>query len=171
MGFVNMNDNSVRRKQRITALTLVMTLLLTGCNGKENSNNRYKIGINKDFEFFSIDETYIDNEYLSDYYVLEVYNKLSGKNEIYIVNNVDDKVSKGYYENIFNNLKFPVGFKDSVFGYVDKKKLSEYLVMYGLEKEEYSYDDMKYIYEVIKDNYVYERDDSLCKKRILNDRI
>ena len=166
-----MNDNSVRRKQRITALTLVMNLLLTGCNGKGNIDNKFKVGINKDFEFFSIDETYIDNKYVSDYYVLEVYNKLSGKNEIYIVNNVDDKVYNGYYENVFNNLKFPVGFKDSVYGYVDKKKLSEYLVSLDLEKDKYSYDDMKYIYEVIKENYVYEKDDSLCKKRILDNKI
>ena len=80
-----MNDNSVRRKQRITALTLVMTLLIGGCNGKDNNNNnKFNVGINKNFEFFAIDETYIDNEYVSDYYVLEVYNKLSGKNEIYI---------------------------------------------------------------------------------------
>ena len=167
-----MNDNSVRRKQRITALTLVMTLLIGGCNGKDNNNNnKFNVGINKNFEFFSIDETYIDNEYVSDYYVLEVYNKLSGKNEIYIVNNVDDKVYNGNYENIFNNLKIPVGFKDSVYGYVGKKKLSEYLIMYDLEKDEYSYDDMKNIYEVIKENYVYEKDDSLCKKRIFDDRI
>ena len=166
-----MNNNSVRRKQIITALTLTITLLLSGCGGKENSDNKYNVRINKDFDFFSIDNNCINNEYVYDYYVLEVYNKLYGKNEIYIVNNCDDKSSKGYYENIFNNLKFPVGFKDSVFDYVGKKKLYEYIIMYGLEKEEYSYDDMKYIYEVIKENYVFEKDDSLCKKRILDNRI
>ena len=166
-----MNNNSVRIKERITVLTLVMTLLLGGCGGKENSDSKFNVGINKNLEFFSIDNRHIDNEYVCNYYVLEVYNKLYGKNEIYIVNNGDDKSNKGYYENIFNNIKFPVGFKDSVFGYVGKTKLSEYLIIYGLEKEEYSYDDMKNIYEVIKENYIYNKDDSLCKKRILSNRI
>ena len=70
--------NNRKRKQRITALTLAMTLLMGGCGEKENS--KFKIVENDDNELVAMDDSYISKEYIDDYYVLEVYNKLSKEN-------------------------------------------------------------------------------------------
>lgn len=55
---------------------------------------------------------------------------------------------------------------DSVFECTKVTSLSGYLVSFHLVKSRYSYEDMQYIYKVIKENYVFENDSSLKKVRI-----
>ena len=178
-----MNNNSKRRKQRITALTLVMTLLIGGCSSEKN-NSKFEIVENENNELVSVDGSYISSEYIGDYYVLEVYNKMEKKNNIYIVNRVVRSVSRGMYNydyyDVFSNLKvistinndaFVVDDENSLFDFVKITGLGEYIVFLGLGQLQYSYEDMKEIYEVIKENYVFEDDSSLSRKRVIDYKI
>lgn len=169
-----MNINSKRRKQRITALTLAATLFLSGCG--EDKNSSFELVENENNEIVAMEDSYIDNKYISEYYVLEVYNKIKNENEIYIVSK---KVvaSRGYhyygYLDIFTNVEI-VNNKEKaedMFDLVKVTSLKDYIISFGLEQLKYSYDDMKNIYESIKENYVFESDDSLRKKLTNNNRI
>ena len=164
-----MKNNSVRRKQRITALTLVLTMLMSGCGGRDNS--RFELVENDNNELVATDDSYISNEYINDYYVVEMYNELTKENEIFIAKSRGIMVIDAYFD-VFTNLKiWNAGKSDSILTYVKHTRLSDYIVALGLGLAKYSYDDMKNIYEIIKENYVFEKDDSLCKKRILDNRI
>ena len=167
-----MKINSKRRKQRVAALTLASTLFLGGCSAK---NNSFELVENENNEIVAMEDSYIDNKYISEYYVLEVYNKIKNENEIYIVSK---KVvaSRGYhycgYLDIFTNVEI-VNNKEKaedMFDLVKVTSLKDYIISFGLEQLKYSYEDMKEIYEAIKENYVFEndKDNSLRKVRINN---
>ena len=164
-----MNNNSIRRKQRITALTLVLTMLMSGCGGKDNS--KFELAENDNNELVACDDSYISSEYIDDYYVVEMYNEITKENEIFIAKSRGIMAIDAYFD-VFTNLKiWEVGRTNTVLKYVKDTMLSDYIVALDLGQAKYSYDDMKNIYEVIKENYVYESNDSLCKRRILDDRI
>ena len=164
-----MNNNSLIRKQRITALTLVLTMLMSGCGGKDNS--KFELVENDNNELVATDDSYISSEYIDDYYVAEMYNEITKENEIFIAKSRGIMAIDAYFD-VFTNLKiWEVGRTNTVLKYVKDTMLSDYIVALGLGQAKYSYDDMKNIYEVIKENYVYESNDSLCKRRILDDRI
>ena len=169
-----MNNNCVRRKQRITALTLVLTMLMSGCGKEENS--KFEIIENDNNELVVSDDSYISSEYISDYYVLEVYNRMRNENEIFIVWK-RTSATRGYqywgYFDIFSNIEIVNNKEDNedMFSFRRVTSLKDYIVSYGLGQIRYSYEDMKNIYEVIKENYIYNKDNSLCKRRILDDRI
>ena len=164
-----MNNNSVRRKQKITALTLVLTMLMSGCGGRDNS--RFELVENDNNELVASDDSYISSEYIGDYYVVEMYNKLTNENEIFIAKSRGIMVIDAYFDVFTNLMIWDVGKSDSILTYVKHTRLSDYIVALGLGQAKYSYEDMKNIYEVIKENYVYENNDPLCKRRILDDRI
>lgn len=160
-------------KQRITALTLAMTLLMGGCkNNNESKNDHFELIENENNEIVAMDDSYIDKDYIGNYYVVEVYNKMKKENEIYIASKRLYHVGRYSYEDmyidIFTNLKIVVTGKNDdidMFSFVKETYLRDYIVSLGLGQLRYSYDDMKNIYEVIKDNYVYESDNSLRKTR------
>lgn len=165
-----MNNNSKIRKQRITALTLVMTLLMSGCG--KNENSRFELIENENNELVAVDDSYISSKNIDDYYVVEFYNKVSLENEIYIARRKTDLFL--IYYDLFTNLEIYNGYMDDslfIFEYVKSTKLSEYIVAFGLGQANYSYDDMKNIYEVIKENYVFDTDNSLSRRRIIDNRI
>ena len=164
-----MNNNSVRRKQRITALTLVLTMLMSGCGGRDNS--RFELVENDNNELVASDDSYISSEYIGDYYVVEMYNEITKENEIFIVKSRGIMVIDAYFDVFTNLMIWGVGDTNTVLKYVKDTRLSDYIVALDLGQAKYSYEDMKNIYEVIKENYVYENNDSLCKRRILDDRI
>lgn len=164
-------DNNIRRKQRIRALTLVLTMLMGGCGGKQNSS--FELIENENNELIAVDGTYIRSECIDDYFVVEMYNKLTKENEIFIARSSGTMMVVAYFD-VFTNLKiWDAGKSDSVLTYIKHTRLSDYIVALDLGQAEYSYDDMKNIYEVIKEYYVYEKDedDSLCRRRIFDGRI
>lgn len=169
---MNKNDNTKRRKQRITALTLAVSLLLGGCGKNKNENSRFKIIENDNNQLVALDDSYIDNKYIDMYYVLEVYNIISKENELYIVRFDGATVGNmGHYTDVFTNVEFSVGYFGSLFDCIKVTALSGYLVSLNLAQDEYSYGDMKNIYEVIKENYVFEKDETLRRVKTNNNRI
>ena len=167
-------NNCVRRKQRITALSLVLTLLMGGCGEKENSC--FEIIENENNELVVADDSYISNEYIGNYYVLEVYNKMNDENEVYIASK-KSSASRGYnywgYFDMFTNIEI-VNNKENeedMFSFRKVTNLKDYIVSFGLGQLRYSYEDMKNIYELIKENYVFENDNSLSRRRIIDNKI
>ena len=152
-----MNYINKKRKQRITALTLAATLLLSGCN------NSFETFENENGVLTAADDSYIYYSWLQLYYVLEVYNNVTRENEIYIV-----REDIGGYVDVFTNMRIYVDTDDSIFNYVKETHLEDYIISFGLGQSQYSYDDMKNVYEVIKENYVFENNDVL-KKKLTND--
>lgn len=163
-----MNNNSRKRKQEITALMIMSTLLLSGCASKYS---RFELVENENNEIVAVDDSYIDSEHISDYYVVEVYNKMIQKNEIYIAlkdgkRNWDDGTYYYIYNNVFTNLEIVnTSDEEFVLEYVKETNLYDYIVSLGLEQYDYSYEDMKNIYEIIKENYVFNQDNSLKRTR------
>ena len=76
---LDMNYVDRRRKQKITALMLAATLLLSGCN------NYFETIENENGELVATDDSYIHYSWLQLYYVLEVDNEITNNNEIYMV--------------------------------------------------------------------------------------
>ena len=147
-----------RRKQEITALVLASTLLLNGC-----VNNSFEVIENENSELTASDDSYIYYGWIQLYYVLEVYNNITQENEIYIVR----KDNAGYID-VFTNMRLYLDADDSIFNYVKETHLEDYIISFGLGQTRYSYDDMKNVYEVIKENYLFENEDVL-KKKLTND--
>lgn len=168
-----MNKN-IRNKQRITALTLLTTLLLGGCG--EAGKDAFVIIENKDNQLVAQDNSYIDDFYINRYYVLEVYNNITNQNEIYIAREEHSNRHTYYYDvftNIYmfneldtNNENDNIGLK-----YIRKTPLKDFILTYNLGESEYTYEDMQNIYEVIKENYQFENDDTLRKTKTFINRI
>lgn len=146
-------------KQRIAALTLATTMLLSGCG-----NDSFKLTENENNELVAVDDTYIDD--IRGYYVVEVYNKITKQNEIFIGKNTGNFVDgRRGYRDIFTNLQVSVNAETSIFEYVKQTNLSNYIVSLEMGQAKYSYDDMKNIYEAIKEIYIFE--DSPSLRRVL----
>ena len=152
-----------KNKQRLTALTLASTLLLSGCS----VNNKFKLTENENNELVAMDESYIDNKFMNDYYLVEVYNNMKEQNEIYIASRRYLRYRGYVYYDVFTNLEFVNDYEDkeSLLEFVKVSSLNDYIISFGLGQYQYSYDDMKNIYEIIKENYVFENDKK--KKKVL----
>ena len=159
-----------KNKQRLSVLILVITLLLNGC--KKEERDRFELVVNENSKFVALDDTYIDNKYINKYYVMELYNKKLNEVELHIVRFDGQMVGHvGTYVDMFTNVEFSVGYFSSLFNCVEITDLTGYLISFNLLQDKYSYDDMKNIYEVIKENYVFSNDNSLIKSRKFDNRI
>ena len=161
-------DNNKKLKLRITALTLASTLILNGCG----VNNKFKITENENNELVGMDDSYIDSKFINNYYVVEVYNNIRKQNEIYIASKKHLRYNGNKYYDVFTNLELVCDNtnNDSILEYVKATNLSEYIISFDMGQAQYSYDDMKNIYEIIKENYIFS-DNSSLKKRILDYKI
>ena len=107
----------------------------------------------------------MNSNYIKYFYVVEVYNKTTNENEIYIGRNYTGSTS--IFFDVFTGLEMSFDDK-SIFKYVNSTSLSEYILSYDLGQAKYSYEDMKKIYEMISENYVFDSDKTLTKKREIN---
>ena len=167
-------NNNTKNKQRITALTLLTTLLLGGCG--EAGKDKFQIIENESNQLVAEDNSYIDDYYINRYYVLEVYNNITKQNEVYIAREEHTNRHTYYYDvftNIYmfneldiNNEKDNIGLK-----YIKKTPLRNFILTYNLGESEYTYEDMQTIYEIIKENYKFENDETLRKTKTYNFKI
>jgi len=143
----------------ITALALTCTLGLSGCS----TNDRYTYTSKNDGSYG-----------LKNIYVNEVKNNISKQNEIYIArktiikhNNTttQDHLS---YVNIPNNLEiYNTKSEESKHNLeiYEETQLFDYLLAYDLIKSRYYYDDMLETYNIIKENYEYNKDKTKKKTK------
>lgn len=162
-----MNSNIIL-KQRLTALTLASTLLLSGCNTHGSS---FELVENENNEIVAVDNTYISNDYLNKYYVVEVYNKVTKMNEIYIARSKSTNIRYRYFDAFTNFMILDEFNSDPLLELVKVSRLNDYVIALGLEQLEYSYEDMEKIYEIIKEIYIFEDNNSLRKTRKIDNRI
>ena len=163
-----------KNKQRLTALSIASILFLGGCN--EDRHDHFVLIENDNNEIVAMDDSYIDSEYIKNYYVVEVYNNMNHNNEIYIglKKSVSGRVGSYWgYIDVFSNLEIVSNREDEedLFSFVKATCLEDYIIAYGLGQLRYSYEDMKNIYEVIKENYVFSSDNCLRKSRKFDNRI
>lgn len=135
---------------------IVLTTLLCGC-GKPDYMFQYEQ--NESGQLEVVDDSYISYEDLSNYYVVETYNKISNESKIYIAwgNRYFRRYSPDYteYVNIFNNKS--ICFDDNQINdnieFVNAMKLEDFLITYDFIKYNYSYEDVLKLYDIIIGNY------------------
>lgn len=126
-------DDNMKRKQRIVSLTLAATMLLSGCghikfNLIENENN----------ELTASDNSYISSKNLDLYKVVELYNKVTGKNEIYIMMDTYIANDIRIYLDVFTNMKVRVGSEQGIFKFVKETTLSDYAIALDMMQKKYT---------------------------------
>lgn len=159
------NKKIIKLTSGITALALTMSLM--GCGSIKGSKFSFKSGENG--EIIVEDDSYIDYDYLDNYYVIEVLNKTTNNKEIYIAKKETrgdgSRFSHPYYEyvNIFNNFtltytkKYPIENKCNLH-FISEKPLLDYITSYYEIKYRYTYEDMQKIFEIVKEKYVLDND-------------
>jgi len=155
-----MKDNKklIKYTSGITALALALTLN-TGCS----NTSRFKLTQNEKGEYTAVENSYIDNNIIGRYYVIETYSNINNKSKIYIAyygNDYYDRDIGNYYSyiNIFNNFFICYGNNgvNENITFIKETPLIDYLNSYDLIKARYTYEDMQKIYETILENYTFE---------------
>lgn len=173
-----MNNKIIKYASGMTALALTFSLTMSGC-----STSKFKLTHNEKGEYIAAENSYIDNENISKYYVIETYSTITNESKIYIAyyNNIsyrNDDIGNYYeYINIFNNthICYSSNHANNNITFIKEIPLIDFLNSYDFTKARYSYEDMKEIYETIKEDYNYEEpsleqsstDNKLIKKRTL----
>ena len=145
-----------------------------GCNSRKTSFNFIA---NDKGEIVAEEGSYIDYSALKDYYVVvEVYNSVLDKNEIYIARSIARRFRNNYsyaYINIFNNflIVYDNNEKNTNLQYVKVTHLTNYLMTYDFVKYRYEYEDTQNLYELIKGDYKFENDKSISRKLTINNRL
>lgn len=148
----------------LTAIALSLTLT-SGCDYKKK--DKFYFHPNIQGELVLDKNSYISINYINEYYVIELYNKVLDRTTIYIAHRYKYKNGDSKYTNIFTNNK--IAYENNMndyYNFINVTPLEEYLIEYNLIKDKYSYQDMKNLLEVIKKNYIYNKENSNSKKLI-----
>lgn len=150
----------------ITALSL--TLSLTSCYNNKKKDKFYFYA-NIHGEKIINKRDYISIDYINNYYILVLYNKILDKKIIYIANRLQYKSGESQYTNVFTNNKiaYDNDEKDH-YDFIEVIPLSEFLIEYHLLQEKYTYEDMLNIYDIIKKEYK-KKYDNILKKSLTID--
>lgn len=143
----------------ITALTLTMSLI--GCSSKKKNSDKFNFYKNNKGQIVAYSDSYIDNNYINSYYVIEVVNNITNKKEVYIArkDEIEDSTNKNtnyVYKNIFNNymITYSNNYRDNYYlQLLNEIPLSYYINKYSMYKEKYSYQDIEILFNIIKDEY------------------
>ena len=173
------NKTFIKYTSRVAALSLALSLTMGGCS---SANSRFTYSENENGEVIINEDSYIEYDYLKNYYVIEVYNNITDKTEIYIAGK--NNISYGHrglyhyneYKNIFNNFVIVSDDKekgpDNGLEYVSEKPLLGYITSYYTLKTRYTLEDMENIFSIVKKQYEIENDNytkqnnALIKRRI-----
>ena len=170
------NNIHTRLGAGITALALTCTLGLNGCSA---SNSKFSYSVNEKGEIIVEEGSYIEYDYLNQYYVIEVYNSITNKNEIYIAHkrNGYQKYIGRYaeYKNIFNGYTIISDNNNynpnNGLEFIKETPLLGYINSYYTLKARYTYEDMQEIYNIVKENYELENQNSMSRKLKIKNRL
>lgn len=158
------NKKITRLTTGITALALTCSLSLTGCDYAKKDKFYFHYSLNG--EAYVKKSDYISNEYIYNYYVIELHYKGLNRNSIYIANRFQYTSGVSKYTNIFtNDLITYDDNENNRYEFIKVTPLIDLLEEYNLIKDKYTYEDMQEIYQIIKENYVFS--EIAAKTRIL----
>jgi hypothetical protein len=149
------------KRLKAGALAVMMSFSLTGCASSYGFN--YIEGDNR--SYVASEDSRVNNTFIKSCYVVEVYNKLRGCNEIYIAREESYVDYKGYndiftpHSIIFTNDNVHNNF----FEFKKATPLVDYINALGLVQYEYNYEDLGNIYAIIRDIYVFDDNLELTK--------
>lgn len=147
-------EKLVRLTSTITALALSLTLT-SGCEYRKK--DKFYFNYNLKGEAYIHKNDYISAEYINNYYLIEIYHTGLERSMIYIAYDFKYKNGVSKYSNIFNNYKIAYNpDSNDYYEFISITPLIDILEEYDLVKDKYTYEDMQYIYKIIKLNYDYK---------------
>ena len=160
----------IRYRAGLAALLVSGSIFLGGCT----SSIGFKFKVGKDNSYVALEDSFINNKCIEKCYVVEVHNKLTGENEIFIakrdiyLTSLTDLSGDTEYHyidlmNNYNKLFYQNNERNTSFEFIKEIPLYDYMLTLDLIKAKYSYEDMKKIYEEIKSVYKFESDKELVK--------
>ena len=160
----------IRYTAGLAALLVSGSMLLAG----GSSSIGFKFKVEKDNSYVALEDSFINNKCIEKCYVVEVHNKLTGKNEIFIakrdiyLTSLTDLAGDTEYHyidlmNNYNKLFYQNNECNTSFEFIKEIPLYDYMLTLDLIKSKYSYEDMKKIYKEIKSVYKFESDKELVK--------
>lgn len=149
------------KRLKAGALAVMMSFSLTGCA----SSNGFEFvkGENRSIEASHYSS--VNNTFINKCYVAEVYNKLKGENELYIVTESSYEDCKAYND-VFTPYSLIFSDNNGINEFFEFKKvipLVDYVNALGLTQYSYTYEDLKVILDNIKDVHVFEDNLELTK--------
>lgn len=137
----------MKAKKIYASILSAVLLTQTGCTESKN----YEVGT-------------IRREDLKEYKLVEL--KITEKPEIYIVNKEEYFIpDEGYYFryiDVFSN-KIMYDSKNNTEEIIEENNFNGYLLYYGDNKEAYTKEELKNMYEQIKEEYVYKNEKTITK--------
>ena len=153
-------EELIRYKAGLAALMLSSGMLLSGCA------KGFELTVDEERNIVAEDDSYINNDFIEKCYVIEAKSNITGESNIYIVKkkfSMDFSV-KSYVDIFTNRVLFTTNNAiNTSFEVIKETSLFDYLVSLNLVKGSYSYEDMKNIYEEIKEIYTFENEKELLK--------
>ena len=158
----------VKLTAAITAGALGLTLT-SGCTQRKKDKFYFDYSFSGEAYINRYD--YISSEYINNYYLIEVYHTGLKKSFLYIAH--DFKYTNGVskYTNIFTNNKIAYNpDEEDYYDFINIIPLIDLLEEYNLAKDKYTYEDMQEIFKIIKENYLYQKNNAKIriKERINN---
>jgi hypothetical protein len=169
-------DELIRYRAGLAALLVSSSMFLGGCSlDGYSSSIGFKFKVGKDNSYVALEDSFINNKCIEECYVVEVHNKLTGENQIFIAKRdvyepMNGKYAVGDTEyhyidlmNNYNKLFYQNNERNTSFEFIKEIPLYDYMITLDLIKARYSYEDMEKILEEIKSVYKFESDKELVK--------
>ena len=137
---------------------------MIGCSEKKG-DKRFTTYRNEKGQIEAYTDSYIDKNFLGNYYVIEVLNNITNTKELYIAEKREIKDNETehanyVYKNVFNNymITYSSGYcNDYYLEIVDETPLSYYIEKFSMLKSKYSDKDMRQLLDMIKKDYTLEK--------------
>lgn len=146
-------EDLIRLRALVSSTIIASSLTLSSCGG--NNYNKFDYDVNDEGDFIVLEDSIINS--VSCLYVVKVNNLLTNEDEILIcrrqeIAHRDHTSDYKYFDVLYNNRLIIDTEYDTFFELLSEESLSNYIAALGLEKGEYSYEDIQGILEVIKEN-------------------
>lgn len=169
---MNNNEKLIKLTTGITALALTLSLISCDNNKNNKKKDKFYFQPNIHGEKIVSKTEYISIDYISNYYILVLYNKVIDKNIIHIAHKLQYENGHSKYTNMFTNNTIAYDNNDKdYYDFIEVIPLSEFLIEYDLLEDKYTYEDMLNIYDIIKKEYKKKYDNVLKKSLTIDSKV
>lgn len=144
-------EDLIRLKALLSSTIIVSSLALSSCGG---NYSKFDYDITEEGNFIVSEDSIINS--IGSLYVVKVNNLLTNEEETLICRRKEiyrDHTSEyKYYDVLYNNRLIIDTENETFFELLSEEPLSNYIAALGLEKAEYSYEDIANLLDIIKEN-------------------